>query len=186
MVEDPWRIFLTTDHPNGGPFTAYPHLLRLLMDRSFRLSMLERVHPVVREHSRLAELSRQYSLEEVAIVTRAAPARILGLSGLGSLAPGCYADLAAYPPQADWEATFSRARHVFKSGVEIVRDGQVIEWRPPRHHWRASVEVDAEIVARWSSSLEQRLRLPRRALEIGDEELPWLGDCGERFSRAQS
>jgi len=21
-VEDPWRVFLTTDHPNGGAFTA--------------------------------------------------------------------------------------------------------------------------------------------------------------------
>ncbi|MEY4717945.1 MAG: hypothetical protein RL563_563, partial [Pseudomonadota bacterium] len=36
LVEDPWRIFLTTDHPNGAPFTSYPHLIRLLMDRSFR------------------------------------------------------------------------------------------------------------------------------------------------------
>ena len=36
LVRDPWRIFLTTDHPNGAPFTTYPHLIRLLMDRSFR------------------------------------------------------------------------------------------------------------------------------------------------------
>ena len=35
-VEDPWRIFLTTDHPNGAPFTCYPHLIRLLMDKTFR------------------------------------------------------------------------------------------------------------------------------------------------------
>ena len=34
LVEDPWRIFLTTDHPNGAPFTIYPQLIRLLMDRS--------------------------------------------------------------------------------------------------------------------------------------------------------
>ena len=31
-VEDPWRVFLTTDHPNGAPFTSYPHLIRLLME----------------------------------------------------------------------------------------------------------------------------------------------------------
>ena len=39
LVDDPWRIFLTTDHPNGAPFTTYPHLIRLLMDRSFRNDM---------------------------------------------------------------------------------------------------------------------------------------------------
>ena len=33
LVRDPWRVFLTTDHPNGAPFTSYPHLIRLLMDR---------------------------------------------------------------------------------------------------------------------------------------------------------
>ena len=30
LCEDPWRIFLTTDHPNGAPFYTYPHLIRLL------------------------------------------------------------------------------------------------------------------------------------------------------------
>ncbi|HEY2110304.1 MAG TPA: formylmethanofuran dehydrogenase subunit A, partial [Dongiaceae bacterium] len=45
LVKDPWRIFLTTDHPNGAPFGTYPHLIRLLMDRSFREEMLKTIHP---------------------------------------------------------------------------------------------------------------------------------------------
>ncbi len=40
LAEDPWRVFLTTDHPNGAPFHCYPHLIRLLMDKSFRNDML--------------------------------------------------------------------------------------------------------------------------------------------------
>ena len=24
QVNDPWRVLLTTDHPNGAPFTSYP------------------------------------------------------------------------------------------------------------------------------------------------------------------
>ena len=48
LVDDPWRIFLTTDHPNGAPFTSYPHLIRLLMDRSFRNEQLARIHPDAR------------------------------------------------------------------------------------------------------------------------------------------
>ena len=45
LVDDPWRIFLTTDHPNGAPFTSYPHLIRLLMDRTFRNDVLSTIHP---------------------------------------------------------------------------------------------------------------------------------------------
>ena len=45
LIEDPWRVFLTTDHPNGAPFTTYPHLIRLLMDRSFRESVLDTISP---------------------------------------------------------------------------------------------------------------------------------------------
>ena len=46
LVEDPWRVFLTTDHPNGAPFTSYPHLIRLLMDnRSFRNEQLASIQP---------------------------------------------------------------------------------------------------------------------------------------------
>ena len=36
LVKNPWQVVLTTDHPNGGPFTSYPHLIRLLMDHGFR------------------------------------------------------------------------------------------------------------------------------------------------------
>ncbi len=45
--DDPWQVVLTTDHPNGGPFTSYPHLIRLLMDRSFRDEQLAKLHPDV-------------------------------------------------------------------------------------------------------------------------------------------
>ena len=45
LVEDPWRMFLTTDHPNGAPFYCYPHLIRLLMDRGFRNDMLQKINP---------------------------------------------------------------------------------------------------------------------------------------------
>src|SRR6185437_16956383 len=30
LIDDPWRIFFTTDHPNGAPFTAYPDIFALL------------------------------------------------------------------------------------------------------------------------------------------------------------
>ena len=33
LGRDPWRVVLSTDHPNGGSFLGYPQLIRLLMDR---------------------------------------------------------------------------------------------------------------------------------------------------------
>ncbi len=32
LVKDPWRIAMSTDHPNGGSFLAYPQIVQLLMD----------------------------------------------------------------------------------------------------------------------------------------------------------
>ena len=41
LVEDPWRVVMSTDHPNGGSFLAYPQIIRLLMDRTYRQDVLK-------------------------------------------------------------------------------------------------------------------------------------------------
>ena len=127
LVEDPWRVFLTTDHPNGAPFTTYPHLIRLLMDRGFRAEKLAAIHPAAAAASRLAGLDREYDLHDIAVITRAGPARALGLADRGHLGAGAVADIAVYDEQADKEAMFSRAAYVFKDGRLVVRDGTLVE-----------------------------------------------------------
>ncbi len=126
LVEDPWRVFLTTDHPNGAPFTSYPHLIRLLMDRSFRNEQLSRLHPEAQKMTTLASIEREYSLYEIAIMTRAAAAELVGLSDRGHLGAGAAADITVYVPDDDREKMFSRPRYVFKDGQLVVRDGQVV------------------------------------------------------------
>jgi formylmethanofuran dehydrogenase subunit A len=126
LIEDPWRVFLTTDHPNGAPFTCYPHLIRLLMDRGFRNDCLARIHPAAQKATTLGSITREYTLEEIAIATRAAPARILGLAGRGQLGPGAAADIAVYAEAADREGMFAAPRYLFKDGVEIARDGGLL------------------------------------------------------------
>ncbi|HUK33282.1 MAG TPA: formylmethanofuran dehydrogenase subunit A, partial [Vicinamibacterales bacterium] len=80
LSADPWRVVLSTDHPNGGSFAAYPELIRLLMDRTYRDDQLKRVNQKFLAGSALADgLSREYTLNDIAIVTRAGPARLLGL-----------------------------------------------------------------------------------------------------------
>jgi formylmethanofuran dehydrogenase subunit A len=125
MVDDPWRVFLTTDHPNGAPFTSYPHLIRLLMDRSFRNDLLAQVNPEAAAASQLNSLQREYSLYEIAIMTRAAPARILGLKDRGHLGPGALADITVYHPHHNPEQMFERPMLVFKQGQVVVEEGRI-------------------------------------------------------------
>lgn len=127
LVEDPWRIFLTTDHPNGAPFTSYPHLIRLLMDRSFRNEMLGRISPDAVAVSHLGSLDREYSLYEIAVMTRAGAARLLGLSDRGHLGPGAAADITVYTEQDDKERMFASPDYVFKDGELVVEKGEVVK-----------------------------------------------------------
>lgn len=171
LIEDPWRVFLTTDHPNGGPFTSYPHLLRLLMDRSFRQSMLETIHPQAAENSLLRELTREYTLDEVATITRAAPARILGLHDRGTLAPGAIADLAVYPQRDSWESTFQRPSLVMKQGTDVVRDGLLLQHAVDCQTLFADPQYDYQLMSKLADTVEQRLHMPWNSLEISLPEL---------------
>jgi formylmethanofuran dehydrogenase subunit A len=126
-VADPWRVVMSTDHPNGGSFLAYPHIIRLLMDRTYRRDALKAVPEKVRGRSVLADLDREYSLNEIAIITRAGPARILGLKHKGHLGPGADADITVYTPDANYETMFELPRYVIKAGRLIVEQGDIRE-----------------------------------------------------------
>ncbi len=125
LADDPWRVFLTTDHPNGAPFTTYPHLIRLLMDKGFRRDMLQKIHPDAQAASIVGSLDREYTLYEIAILTRAGPARSLGLKDRGHLGPGACADITVYPDDPNREAMFTTPEYVFKNGEMIVRNGKI-------------------------------------------------------------
>src|SRR4029079_16744883 len=120
---------MSTDHPNGGSFLAYPPIIRLLMDRTYRRDVLKKCPPRVAERSTLADLDREYTLNEIAIITRAGPARILGLKNKGHLGPGADADITIYTPHENKEVMFELPRMVIKSGKVIVEQGEIREGR---------------------------------------------------------
>lgn len=125
LVDDPWQIAMSTDHPNGAAFLAYPEIIALLMDRSRRETLLNCVPKRVREQCLLGDLQREYSLNEIAIITRAAPARILGLTQKGHLGAGADADITLYQPQDDLQTMFELPRYVIRAGEIIVDDGEI-------------------------------------------------------------
>ena len=125
LAQDPWRIAMSTDHPNGGSFLAYPEIIALLMDRSRRQDVLKGLPPAVRDRCTLPELNREYSLSEITIITRAAPARMLGLANKGHLGPGADADVTIYQPQDDIQQMFELPRYVIRRGEIVVDDGEI-------------------------------------------------------------
>jgi len=125
LVEDPWQVVMSTDHPNGGHFMAYPQIIRLLMDASYRQEKLKQVSPKVLEHCDLANLDREYSLNEIAIITRGGPARILGLRNKGHLGVGGDADITVYTPDENYETMFAVPRFVIKGGDLVVEDHEL-------------------------------------------------------------
>ncbi len=126
-VEDPWRIFLTTDHPNGAPFTSYPHLIRLLMDKTFRNDAFKKLNLDAQAMSNLLSLHREYSLYEIAIMTRAGAAKLIGLHDRGHLGEGAAADISIYTDKKDREAMFATPDYVFKDGQLVVQDGKIVK-----------------------------------------------------------
>ncbi len=143
LADAPERLFFTTDHPNGAPFTAYPELIRLLMDADYRQAYMARLNQEALAMTLLPNLKREFTLTEIATMTRSAAAKLLGLHDRGHLAPGAIADIAVYNPQgvgtcdrltgafaarpqANIAAMFANAALLFKNGELVVRDGCVV------------------------------------------------------------
>ena len=146
MAKDPMRCFITTDHPNAGPFTRYPRVIKWLMSakaRETQINAFKHKDKVVSNTS-IAGMDREISLYELAQMTRAGPAKALGLATMiGGLKPGMDADVVVYDFSPDKpvanpdqiETAFSRAAHVFKSGVEVVTNGEIVNNGNKRTIW---------------------------------------------------
>jgi formylmethanofuran dehydrogenase subunit A len=151
-VDNPWQIALSTDHPNGAAFTAYPELIALLADSNYRAEAISRLPEAVRERTGLRDISRSMSLSEIAIITRAAPAKMLGLKNKGHLGVGADADITIYQPSSDYRQMFSMPRWVIKSGVVIVDDTEIREHVSGHTHRANQPEPDSlelEPIRRW-------------------------------------
>lgn len=143
LVDDPWRVVMSTDHPNGGSFLAYPEIIRLLCDRTYRADVLATCPKKLRERTCLADLDREYSLSEIAIITRAGPARLLRLENKGHLGPGADADVTIYTPSDNYAEMFALPRMVLKGGEVLVEQGEIRTATPGRT-LHAEVAYDEE------------------------------------------
>ena len=138
LTKDPWRVIPTTDHPNAGPFKDYPIMLSWLISKKAREDLMKKVNQRALRKSVLPSVDTEFSLYDVAIMTRAAPAKLLGLDKFkGHLGVGADADIAIYdlnPKEVDvsreydkFVKAFKRAWLVIKDGEVVVKDGEVVK-----------------------------------------------------------
>jgi formylmethanofuran dehydrogenase subunit A len=170
LVDDPWQVMMSTDHPNGGSFLAYPQIIALLMDRGHRADMLGRLPAKVRARSGLADISREYSLAEIAIITRAAPARMLGLTHKGHLGPGADGDVAIYRPDADKERMFSAPRYLIKAGQIVLDDGD-LRSAPEGRSLHVAPEYDPDVVPEIEQWFARHYSIQFANYPVGDPDV---------------
>jgi formylmethanofuran dehydrogenase subunit A len=160
LIGDPWKIFMTTDHPNGGPFTAYPKIIAWLISKKARMATLKKTHPKAQKRSLLPSITRELSLYEIAVVTRAGQAKALGLKDKGHLGVGADADVAIYnvnPEKIDISQKYKTVRRAFtnaaytiKGSKVVAKDGEILQHVDGCTMWldvktAEQVKVDEEI-----------------------------------------
>lgn len=146
-IDDPWKVCLTTDHPNAGPFTRYPRIISWLMSNTRRMEMIENreVHKWAEKRTTLATLDREYDFYDIATISRSAPAKIYGFTDRGALTPGYRADIAVYDinpndidpsrQYAEIEKGFNVADYTIKDGQILVKDKEIVKVKESQNIW---------------------------------------------------
>ncbi|MCW4019843.1 MAG: formylmethanofuran dehydrogenase subunit A [Candidatus Bathyarchaeota archaeon] len=192
LVEDPWKVYLTTDHPNGAPFTTYPRIISWLASKRARERTFKRLSEKARKRSLLPSIDREYDLQEIAIVTRAGQAKALGLRSKGHLGVGADADLAIYAvnpekidPSKDYRLVrkaFEKAAYTVKGGEIVARNGVIVNSVDGRTLWtdlEGSSHLDAHSYPEVLQDLKKRFR-EYWTVEIENYFIP------ERFLKASA
>jgi formylmethanofuran dehydrogenase subunit A len=165
LIKDPWKIYMTTDHPNGGPFTSYPRIIAWLMSRVARKKTMEKISKRARRNSLLPSIDREYGFYEIAIATRAGQAKALGLTQKGHLGAGADADVAIYnvnpeliDPSKKYKTVrraFRRAAYTIKGGEVVVKDGQIVKSVFGKTFW---VNVKTSLPMEINDDIKQKFR----------------------------
>ncbi len=129
LVDDPEQVILTTDHPNGGPFVNYPKVISWLVSEQARNEEIERIHDNIERSAVIATIDREMTMEEIALISRANSARVLGMEDRGHLGPGAVGDVAIYdlnPNETDISRNPEKVRETFANASYCIKDGEIV------------------------------------------------------------
>lgn len=151
------KVILTTDHPNGGPFTTYPKLMTLLMSKKYREKEFSKIHSAINKRSVLPTIDKEFDFYEIAQITRSNPAKSAGMGKIkGHLGKGAHADVSVYdinpldPPKdyKEIEKALSNAYLTVKEGEIVVKEGEIVNQTRGRTYWvnsKGDKEIDKDI-----------------------------------------
>jgi formylmethanofuran dehydrogenase subunit A len=106
------------------------------LNKGAREKTMEACHGAASAKTALGGIDREYTLGEVATITRASTAKVLGLKNKGHLGVGADADLAIYRYVEGHEhRSFSKTRYTIKDGQVVCRDGEVVRPVQGRTFW---------------------------------------------------
>ena len=150
LTKDPWKIFMTTDHPNGGPFTSYPRIIAWFMSQKARKATIKKINKRARSRSLLPSIDRELSLYEIAITTRAGQAKALGLKSKGHLGIGADADLAIYDinlETTDPSKKYKTLRRAMRNAAYTIKGGNIVNKNGEilRHEKGATMWLDVKV-----------------------------------------
>ncbi|MFH1624444.1 MAG: amidohydrolase family protein [Pseudomonadota bacterium] len=114
-------ISFSTDSPTNASFAAYPKIFSWLMKAENRANLFDKEPP-----------DFEYSLLDIARITRQNPADLLGLINKGHLGPGAEADISIYDIDEDTtagelEARFRDCAYLIKGGNIVIEDHKVVD-----------------------------------------------------------
>ncbi len=91
-------------------------------------------------------------------MTRAAPAKLLGLKDRGHLGVGATADIAVYAKDKNVAKMFGAAALVFKDGELVVKDGEVTHYRKGKA-LRLNPPADKKMIRRLEGYYQEKYGL---------------------------
>lgn len=167
FADDLWRVFMTTDHPNGGPFYAYPKVIAWLMSKKARDKITSKIPRMARRRTDIESIDRELTFYDIAIITRVATAKALSLEQKGHLGIGADADIAVYPikpeeidPSQDYKKirrALGNATYVLKDGEIVVKKGEICNTPMGKTFW-VKPKVEPDLLQSVASELKTRFK----------------------------
>ncbi|MCD5425189.1 MAG: formylmethanofuran dehydrogenase subunit A [Methanosarcinaceae archaeon] len=155
LLTDPWKMFITTDHPNGGVFLDYPYIYHWLMSEKARMDVAENVHPWAIKRTGLGGIDKEYDFNELIISTVAGPAIAMGVSKTeGHLGVGAEANVIVWdvnPLEFDFskdptaKEKLSEMLYTIKKGKIVVKDKEIVDITNEKIDYATPLSLDKEL-----------------------------------------
>ena len=157
-VENKWQVQLSFNFPNYSDVSNIPTISTWLVSKKARKAFIDEMNEDIAGDMSIASLDDELSFNEFIILTRASPAKSLGLAGIkGGFTPGADGDINILNMNIDevdlsndfdqLEASLQNIEYVIKNG-KVVKHGDKIDLNENGRIFWADGHVDAQVKER--------------------------------------